>query len=81
MTEEYPYTPLYYNVPTQVKFYEQGKYYGGIGYKDIIIDGHSGSVMSVEKVVQNAVDEGIEPDQAIIELDWISLNEDIIWGK
>jgi hypothetical protein len=37
--------------------------------------------MSIEKVVQEAVDEGIEPDQAIIELDWISLNEDIIWGK
>ena len=81
MTEEYPYTPLYYNAPTQIKFYEQGKYYGGIGYEDIIIDGHSGSVMSIEKIVQNAINEGIEADQAIIELDWISLSDHIIWGK
>lgn len=73
------YTPLYYSTPCQVRWYNPStkKYYGGIAYLDKLIKG-DGSVFKTDEIVLNAVKSGLNPDDAVIELDWIDISE-AIW--
>lgn len=38
----------YYEIPTQILFYEDGEWLGGIAYKDEIICGECGQAMKIE---------------------------------
>ena len=75
--EDYAYTPLYYNAPTQVRYWSvvRGRYVGGIAYHDFVIDGIEGDILLIEAIVNaaNAIDD-IEFDDAIIELEWIDIS-------
>lgn len=73
---------LYYNGPTQVKYFENGYYYGAIAYHDFLIIGATGEIVQIKEVLKRAADVGItDSDQVIIEFDWIDLNDIILYGK
>ena len=71
---------LYYAHPVQVKYWdaECHKYFGGIAYRDFLIDGCIGTVNLITVILEAAADDGKDADQAIIELDWLSLNKAIL---
>ena len=72
---------LYYEHPVQVKYWDNGlqNYIGGIAYHDFIICGCCGKACSVDAIIDEALKfSKIEPDKAIIELDWIDINQEII---
>ena len=73
------YTPLYYNGPTQVKYFDprDQKYHGGIAYRDFIISG-IGEVLITDLVVKHAYEAGIKMDDAVIELEWLNI-DGYIW--
>ena len=77
----YSYTPLYYSTPIQVRYWEDGKYHGGICYNDILIKGDTGEVAAIQTIIDNAQKENIFWDDAIIELDWNSIGKDILNSK
>lgn len=72
---------MYYTDPTQVRFwvYEQ-TYIGGIAYHDFIVCGHCGVTLKIDEIIQAAEDEGIDPEKAIIEMEWLDINKAIL-GK
>ena len=76
---DYQYTPLYYGTPCQVRFYESadGKYRGGIAYHNFIICGCCGATMLIDDVVNDAVALGVHWDDAVIELEWLDIEEAI----
>lgn len=76
----YPYTPLYYNAPTQVRYWEDSKYHGGICYHDFIIKGDTGEIDAIQNIINHAEKEGVFWDDAVVELDWVDIDEDILWG-
>lgn len=50
---------------------------GGIAFEDEIICGCCGGIFYIEDVVACAEADGINSDEAIIELDWIDISKDI----
>lgn len=83
MPNNYEYTPLYYGTPCQVRFVDCGDpnnitICGGIAYKDEIICCCCGSILSIQEIINDAEKAGIHFDDAIIELDWIDINQEII---
>jgi hypothetical protein len=50
---------------------------GGIAYHDEIICGCCGAVLSIQEVIDDAVEAGIHWDDAIVELEWIDIEEAI----
>lgn len=79
MNDNYQYTPLYYATPCQIRYYEAecGQYLGGIAYHDFVICGRRGVVLTIDRIVEGAVKSGICWDNAIIELEWINLSDEI----
>ena len=74
-------TDLYYSHPVQVRYWDTGlkKYVGGIAYKDFIICGCCGKACSIADIIKEAITYDILlPDEAIIEMDWIDINQEII---
>lgn len=72
---------LYYSHPVQVRYWDTGlqRYFGGIGYHDIIICGCCGKACSIPAILDEAMKyDKIEPDKAIVELDWLDIDEEII---
>lgn len=69
---------MFFEVPTQVKFYEAAEedYIGGIAYRNEIIYGCCGSVLEISDVIVEAEEEGIE--EPIIKLPWIDIQSEII---
>lgn len=65
---DYPYTPLYYDELTTVKYYADGKYNIGLAYHSHLTT-TSGSILFLEAIIQAAANDGIDWDDAIIELD------------
>ena len=66
---------LYFEVPTQVAFWEDNHYIGGVAYGDEIICVCCGGVVSIEEVYEFAP-EGIEP---IVAYDiWRDVNRNIL---
>ena len=83
MGKDYEYTPLYYGTPCQVRFIDLGDpnnptMCGGIAYKDEIICGCCGTVLSIQEIINDAEKAGVHFDDAIIELDWIDIDQEII---
>ena len=71
---------LYYSHPVQVKYWdaEVQKYVGGIAYQDFLIDGPSGKACLLTDIIDTAAKDGKSVDEAIIELDWITINVAIL---
>jgi hypothetical protein len=71
---------LYYSHPVQVRYWdaEYHKYFGGIAYRDFLIDGCVGAVNPISVILEAAADDGKDADQAIVELDWLNLNRAIL---
>lgn len=72
---------LYYAHPIQVRYWDTDlqKYVGGIGYHDVIICGCCGKACSIAEIIDEAVKYcKMDPDKAIIEMDWIDINQKII---
>ena len=67
--------PTYFNTPMQVAFWDETHYIGGIAYKDEIICGCCGGVVSIEEVREFAP-EGVEP--IVVYDDWANIDEFII---
>ena len=64
----------YFEVPTQVYFWDENRYCTGIAYKDEIICCCCGGVMEVEEVIESAPD-GFAP---IVSFDyWVDIDERI----
>ena len=81
MPKDYPKTPLYYEHPVQVRYWDNGlqKYVGGIGYQDFIICGCCGKICSVAEIIKEGEEIAhIDEDEAIIELDWLDISCEII---
>ena len=79
---EYEHSPLYYGTPCQVRFYDtaDGLWRGGIALRDFIICGCCVTMFSIKDVVDEANKDGFNQDYAIVELDWLDINNKII-GK
>lgn len=82
MKEEFPYTPLYYGTPCQVKFLDCGDLDNittcyGIAIEDRIICGCCGAIFLIEDVVKDAEKANIHCDDAIVELEWVNISEAI----
>ena len=69
----------YYEIPTQVKFYDinEEQWIGGIAYEDYIICGCCGGKIEICDLLTKAEDTGMNPDMVIQELPWIDINETI----
>lgn len=72
-----------YEAPTQVKFFdsmEDGEltFLGGIAYDTKIICGCCGAVLDIEDVIADAEEAGLSEEEAIEELSWVSLTEEIL---
>ena len=66
---------LFYNIPTQVMFWDSDEYVAGIAYRDEIICGCCGGIFEIETVVEIAQEEDKVP---MYEFDsWVSLHDEI----
>ena len=67
----------YFEKPTQVKFYNEtdGRFLGGIGYKDFIICGECGCVLNLSDVYDSYQETIKEPVKI---LNWIDISYAII---
>ena len=83
MNNSYEYTPLYYGTPCQVKFVDCGDpdnitLCGGIAYHDFVICGCCGAILSIQEIIDDAVANGYHWDDAIIELEWSDISDEIL---
>ena len=71
---------LYYTHPVQVRYWdlESKNYKGGIVYQDYLISGVDGQVIPLNELFQNCQECGFEPDDVVIELAWLDLNQEIL---
>ena len=67
----------YFEVPTQVKFWD-GRYIGGIAYRDGIICGHGGSVFKISDIYEVAPDT-LKEDPSVV-YDWVDISSKIRVG-
>ena len=72
---QYEYAPLYYNGPTQLRYFDTTiqDYRYGIGYHDFIIRAEDGNVISIPKIMELGIAEGMPFDNVIIEYGWRKL--------
>ena len=68
----------YFEVPTQVKFwdYESGHYISGIAYRDEIICGCCGSIFSISKIYEFAPDT-LEEGPIVVVYGWKGISDNI----
>ena len=71
---------LYYAHPVQVRYWdcERHVFVGGIGYHGFVIDATTGECKSIIDIGSAAANENKSLDEAIVELDWLSLNRTIL---
>lgn len=71
----------YFDVPTQVQFwdYNNGRYHGGIAYRDEIICGCCGGVFNISKIYEVAPDT-LLGDPIIVYDDWVGISS-VIFGE
>ena len=64
-------TNVFYPEPTQVMYYDGGRYITfGIAFQGYIINSLTGRLLRIQEILRNALDNGIELDDAIVELGW-----------
>lgn len=61
---------MFFERPTQVKFWDDGRWIGGIGYRDEIICGCCGGIFEVNELLE-------DNPNGIVRLPWIDINEEI----
>lgn len=68
----------YFEAPTQVKFWGYGskRYYGGIAYRNEIICGCCGGVVSISDIYESAPDT-LEDDPIVVYNSWVGLSSEI----
>lgn len=77
-------TELYYSHPVQIRFWEPcvKRYVGAIAYKDFVICGCCGSLIPIQDIIDTAKEfSNMNEDEAIVELDWIDINQEIVGGQ
>ena len=71
---------LYYDEPTQVKFFafdgEDPYWIGGIAFHDVVICGCCGATIKISKLYDMVEESGLGKDPIKV-LDWIDINEEI----
>ena len=71
---------LYYDIPTQVKFFDFGSeepyWFGGIAFHDVIICGCCGAVIEISDLYDDAEETGLGEDPIKV-LRWIDINAEI----
>ena len=71
---------LYYDIPTQVKFFDFGSeesyWIGGIAFQDVIICGFCGGVIGISDLYDEAEENGLGEDPIKV-LRWIDINAEI----
>ena len=79
LAQDYEYTPLYYLAPCQVRYYDtdKKKFLGGIAYRDFVIDGGTGEVISISDIITRGTENGKHFDDVIIEKSWLDLSSQI----
>lgn len=65
----------YFEAPTQVKFWD-GRYIGGIAYRDEIICGCCGGIFKIGDVYEVAPDT-LEEDPIVVYNSWVDLSSEI----
>lgn len=66
---------LYFETPTQVAFWDENQYVGGIAYKDEIICGCCGGTVKIDEIIEFAPSD-VKP---IIDYhDWIPFDDEIL---
>lgn len=65
----------YFEVPTQVKFWD-ARYIGGIAYRDKIICGCCGGIFDISIIYEVAPDT-LEDDPIIVYDNWVDISQDI----
>ena len=75
MTINYEYTPLYYATPVQVRYFDfsTGEYNNGMAYHDELFT-HDGQVLPITTCLIEAQARSIHWDSALIEQEWVDLN-------
>lgn len=70
---------LYYPDPMQVRYFDwiDNCFRGGIVYKDMLIM-YDGGTATINEVIEMAAQKNLTPDDAIIELEWLNLNDEIL---
>lgn len=71
---------LYYSHPVQVRYWNTyyKRYMGAIVYHEFLIDGRCGKASLITDILQSAAEYGKDSDKAIIELDWIAIDAEIL---
>ena len=71
---------LYYDIPTQVKFFDFGSeepyWIGGIAFQDVIICGCCGAIIEISDLYDEAEETGLGEDP-IKALRWIDISDEI----
>lgn len=65
----------YFEIPTQVKFWD-GRYIGGIGYRDEIICGCCGGIFRISDIYEVAPDT-LDNDPIVVYKGWVGLSSEI----
>lgn len=65
----------YFKIPTQVKFWD-GRYIGGIAYRDEIICGCCGGIFRISDVYEVAPNT-LEEDPIVINDSWVDISNEI----
>jgi Fe2+ or Zn2+ uptake regulation protein len=62
-----------------VRFYDafDNMWRGGIAYHDFVICGCCGAIMPIEDIIEEANESGVHFDDAIKELEWIDISNEI----
>lgn len=72
----------YYDNPVQVKYFYDGTYHGAVAFRDILIDGRTGEVYNINELLKSICKTySIDAARAIIELEWYSLDDVIVFGQ
>lgn len=72
---------LYYAHPVQVRYWnvKHEEYRGGICYHNWLIDAGTGSVNSIDKIVEEVKKAtSLATDDIIVELDWLDINQAVL---
>ena len=71
---------FYYDIPTQVKFYDFGSekpyWIGGIAFHDVIICGCCGAIIEISDLYDDAEETGLGEDPIKV-LRWIDISDEI----
>lgn len=65
----------YFEVPTQVKFWDR-RYIGGIAYRDEIICGCCGGIFRISDIYEVAPDT-LEEDPIVVYNNWVDISHEI----